>query len=411
GSTDEYEADRAPLGWGPYVVGEWVAGESITLNKNPNYWRSDEGLPRFDRLIFRFIGANPNAAIAALLAGECDILGNSVQMDDQIELLLELHNAGLIEASFVSGTTWEQVTFGIQHTDYEDGYQPGSDRPDFFSDVRTRRAFLMCMDRQAVVDTLTYGRSTVLDSYVPPEHPLFNAQVRHYDFDVQAASALLEQVGWVDEDGDPITPRLARGVENVPEGTPLRLTYVTSDAPLRQQVTAILQQSLAECGIQAEVSHLAGVELFACCGEGTVFNQRFDLGEFAWGTESEPPCDLFLSANVPGWPGVPWISIMDDQERIIAESGWGGQNIGGFVDQEFDQACNTALNSLKGQPEYIEAHHEAQYIFAEQLPIMPLFQRLSIGAARPDLCNFEVDPTGYQYWNIEEFDYGEGCVD
>jgi len=411
GSNDEYDAERAPLGWGPYVVGEWVAGESITLYRNPNYWRSDEGFPRFDRLVFRFIGWNTNAAIAALLTGECDILGNSIQMEDQIDLLLELQDSGLIEASFARGTLWEQISFGIQHTDYEDSYQPGSDRPDFFSDVRVRQAFLLCLDRKTVVDTVTLGRSKVIDTYVPPEHPLFNPQVRHYDFDVAAGSALLEQVGWVDEDNNPNTPRVARGVANVLDGTPLQVTYVTSDAPIRQQVTAILQQSLAECGIQAEVNHLASGTLFDCCGEGTVFNRRFDLGEFAWTTGSEPPCDLFLSANFLGWSGVPWISIMDGQERIVAESGWGGQNIGGFVDQEFDQACNTALNSLKGQPEYIEAHHEAQYIFAEQLPIMPLFQRLSIGAARPDLCNFEVDPTGYQYWNIEEFDYGEGCVD
>ena len=102
---------------------------------------------------------------------------------------------------------------------------------------------------------------------------------------------------------------------------------------------------------------------------------------------------------------------MDGQQREFTDLGWSGQNIGGFVDQEFDQACNPALNSLKGQPEYIAAHHEAQRIFAEQLPVLPLFQPLKVAAARPDLCNFEVDPTGYQYWNIEEFDYGEGCVD
>ena len=59
------------MGWGPYVIDERVAGESITLLRNPNYWRADEGLPRFDRLVFRFIGENPDAGLAALLADLC----------------------------------------------------------------------------------------------------------------------------------------------------------------------------------------------------------------------------------------------------------------------------------------------------------------------------------------------------
>jgi peptide/nickel transport system substrate-binding protein len=405
------ETTRAPLGWGPYVAGEWVQGESLTLHRNPNYWRAEEGLPSFDRLVFRFIGTNPNAGIAALLAGECDILGNSLQLDDQIEILSELQNANKINASTVAGTIWEHVTFGIQHSDYDDGYQPGLDRPDFFSDVRTRQAFLMCMDRQAVVDTVTLGQSTVIDTYVPPEHPLFNPAVRHYDFDVDAGSALLGQVGWVDEDGDPATPRLARGVVNVPDSTLLQVSYITSSAPMRQQVTAILQQSLAECGIQADVHHYPSLTLFEGGPSGTLFGRRFDLGEFAWMSLVEPECNLSITSGIPGDAGQAWTSIMDGQEHIFSELGWGGQNIGGFVDFQFDQTCSTAFNSLKGQPEYVAAHQEAQRIFAEQLPIMPLFQRLSIAAARPDICNFTMDPTGETYWNIEEFDYGEGCVD
>ena len=405
-SQDDYNPTHAPLGWGPYVVGDWVQGESITLQKNPNYFRAAEGLPRFDTLVFRFIGGNSNAGLAALLNGVCDILGTP--LDDQVELILELQSSVLISASLISGTHWEQITFGIQNLDYDDGYQVGVDAPDIFSDVRVRQAFMLCLDRKTVVDTVTLGRSKVIDTYVPPEHPLFNPAARHYDFDVEAGSALLEQVGWVDNDNNPATPRVAHGVKNVPDGTPLQVTYETSDAPIRQQVTSILQQSLSECGIQADVYLHPGLELF---GGDTVFGRRFQLGEFAWGFVVEPSCKLFLSSQVPDIGNTSWISIMDGQERKFTNLGWGGQNIGGFVDQEFDQACNPALNSLKGQPEYIAAHHEAQRIFAEQLPVLPLFQPLKVAAARPDLCNFEVDPTGDQYWNIEEFDYGEGCVD
>jgi peptide/nickel transport system substrate-binding protein len=55
---------------------------------------------------------------------------------------------------------------------------------------------------------------------------------------------------------------------------------------------------------------------------------------------------------------------------------------------------------------------EAQRIFSEQLPVVPLFQAVKLAATRPDMCNFIMDPTANsEFWNIEEFDYGEGCQD
>ena len=92
------DANRLPLGWGAYIIDEWVQGDRITLHKNPNYWRADEGLPKFDRLVFRFVGQNSNANIASLLAGECDIVLS--QLDDQSKLLLELDDAGRAERLF-----------------------------------------------------------------------------------------------------------------------------------------------------------------------------------------------------------------------------------------------------------------------------------------------------------------------
>jgi len=401
------ESSRAPLGYGPYVIDEWTQGESVTLTKNPNYFRADEGLPVFENAVYRFVGENSNAQIAALLAGECDIIDQTVGLDDQAELLLELQAGGQLNATFVTGTVWEHVDFGIQPVSYDDGYTQGVDRPDFFSDVRTRQAFTMCMDRQAVVDTITFGQSTVIDTYLPPQHPLFNPDVDAYPFDVEAASALLEEVGWVDDDGDPTTPRVASGVENVPDGTLLQVAYETTDSSLRQQITAVLQQSMGQCGIQADIQLYPASEWFADGPEGKLFGRRFDLGEFAWLTGVQPPCDLYLSSLTPGPEGEDWVSIQDGETRTFGVSGWGGQNNPGFADSEYDVACNTALGSLPGQPEYEASNLDAQRIFAEQVPVAPLYLRLKLAATRPDMCNFIMDPTSNsEFFNIEEFDYG-----
>ena len=405
------ESSRLPVGYGPYVIEEWVQGDNIRLTKNPLYHRAAEGLPKFENLVFRIIGENSNAAIAAVLAGECDIIDQTTQLEDQSELLLELQAGGQINPTFVTGTTWEHVDFGIQHIDYDDGYQQGSDRPDFFSDLRTRQAFIMCMDRQALVDTITFGQSVVIDTYIPEQHPLFNPELTHYDFDVAAGSALLEEVGWMDTDGDPTTPRVAQGVANVPDGTELRVAYESTEATLRQQVTQILQASMAECGIAAEIQLYPASEWFADGPEGKLFGRRFDLGEFAWLTGVTPPCDLYQSRETPGDPAGTWISIMNPEAgEQPFPSGWGGQSNTGFFNAEYDAVCDLALTSLPGQPEYDQAHLDAQAMFAEQLPVAPLFLRLKLAASRPDTCNFIMDPTeNSEMWNIEEFDYGPAC--
>jgi peptide/nickel transport system substrate-binding protein len=404
------ESHLRPVGWGPYKIDEWVKGEGITLSKNPNYYRSAEGLPKFDSLVFRFVGDNASANIAALISGECDIIDQSSALITQAQLLLDLQSSGQIKATFATSTVWDHVDFGIQHVDYDDGYQPGIDRPDFFSDVRTRQAFMMCMDRQTLVETLTFGESTVIDGYLPPQHPLHNPDVLHYDFDVASGSALLEEIGWVDDDGDPATSRIAQDIPNIPDGTPLEIAYETASSGLRPQVAAILQESLSQCGIKANIQTHPRSEWFADGPEGILFGRRFELGEFAWLTGVAPPCDLYLSSRITGPPGETWISIQDGLERTFSESGWIGDNNPGFANEAYDAVCNTALGSLPGQPEYEAAHLEAQRIFAEQLPVAPLFLPLKVAATRPDMCGFIMDPSNQsEMWNIEEFDYGEGC--
>src|SRR4030065_1391785 len=108
-----FDAQAMYLGWGPYVIDEWVKGESITLQKNPNYFRASEGLPKFENLFYRFTGGDPNALIAAVLAGECDIVDQTTALDGQSQLLLQLQAKGQINATFVTGTTWEHADFDI----------------------------------------------------------------------------------------------------------------------------------------------------------------------------------------------------------------------------------------------------------------------------------------------------------
>jgi peptide/nickel transport system substrate-binding protein len=380
------ESTRSPLGWGAYVIDKWVEGHYISLYKNANYWRAGEGLPKFDKVIYRFEGEHSNANIASLLSGECDIVDQTAHLDDQSNLLLELQTSGQLNVTFVTGTVWEHADFGVvPYKDYE--------RPDFFGDVRTRRAIAHCFDRQAVVDTVMYGQSIVLDTYLPPHHPLFNPDVPHYEFDVAKGAALLEEVGWIDHDDDLSTPRVARGVQGVPDDTPLSFNYWTTSATQRQKATQVLQASAAQCGIEIKLEYWNASEFFADGPDGPLFGRHFDMGQFAWLTGVEPACDLYDGNMISGPP--------ED-----GACGWGCANNTGWSNAAYDAVCGAAVQSLPGTPQYAQYHLQAQQIFAEQLPVIPLYLRLKLAATRPDMKNFIMDPTANsEMWNIEEFDY------
>jgi peptide/nickel transport system substrate-binding protein len=153
------------------------------------------------------------------------------------------------------------------------------------------------------------------------------------------------------------------------------------------------------------LTYFPASEWFADGPDGKLFGRRYDLGQFAWLTGVEPACDLYITTNIPGPEGE--INPYTDAPYNF---GWGGQNETGWSSPEYDVVCNTAIQSLPGQAAYDENHLEAQRIFAEELPVAPLYLRLKLAATRPDMCNFIMDPTANsEMWNIEEFNYGEGC--
>lgn len=385
------ESSRLPVGDGPFKIEEWVAGDSIRLTKNENYYRAEEGLPYLDSLTYRFI-PDTNQLIAQLLSGQCDIGTQDGLAADQAPFLIEAETNGLLVPYFQTGTVYEHIDFNINPV-----AEYAQTRPDWFEDVRVRQAFTMCTDRQSMVDNILFGRSEVIHTYIPSVHPLYPEDgLTEYAYDPEEANALLDEVGYVDSDGDGIR-------EDPATGAPFHVTLgTTAGNEMRQQLTQIFQENLAQCGVEIELYYPSADEWFADGPEGVLFGRQYDLGEFAWLTGVQPACDLYLGTLIPGPEGEPIAGHYDANATYL---GWGGQNNAGFINEEYDAVCNTALGSLPGTPEYEEAHKEAQRIFSREVPIIPLFLRLKVAAARPEVVNFGVDPTqNSELWNIFELD-------
>lgn len=386
-------SSRSPIGWGPYMVDEWLDGDHITLTKNPYYFRAAEGYPKIDSISFRFI-ADPNMALSELVAGRCDIIDPAIRLDNQADLLKKMQAAEQAQAFFTPGMTIEWLGLGITPASYDDGYDPRKgDRQDVFADAHTRQGIAYCLDRQSVVDNVLFGETTVPASYLPVEHPLYDSNIEALPFEPATGKALLEQAGWRDVDGKPSTPVTAVNVKNVTAGTPLQLNYYTTTATQRRQVVDILSQSLAQCGIGLNVQYFEQNDLYAPGPGGDLFGRSFDLIEYAMGVNGiEPPCGWFTSSEIP-----------------TASNSWIGTNVTAYRNAEFDSACRSAHLSLPEEQAYVDAYRQTQVLFSTELPAIPLYYHLRISAARPDLCRFDLDATANPLWNIEAIDMGDAC--
>ncbi len=385
---------RHPLSYGAFTLEEWVAGDHITLKKNPHYFRASEGLPKVDTVIFRFI-ATPDGLLAGLLAGECDI-GTQDGLDlDQSPALLQAEAQGLLDLYFTaggaSGSYWEHIDFNIWPTD---------ERAPVGACLDVRKAIAYGTDRQEMVDVALYGRSMVQHSFIPQGRPMYADDVPTYEFDPGRARRMLDEAGWRDADGDGV--REAHGVRcervdletkqaqavNIPDGTPLRMTLNTTvDNEVRQQVAELFQQDMRAIGIRIAVEYLPDHEYFAGGPDGPLSGRQFDLGEFAWLAGVEPRGDLYECDQVPT-PGNNWV----------------GNNHTGWCNPDYDQATDRALHTLVRQ-EQKQFWAKAQRIFAENLPALPLFPHITVAATRPGVAGFAVDPSqASEMTYIEQFD-------
>ena len=325
----------------------------------------------------------------ALLNSECHLADAAALRGIAADQLQALQANTNIRTWVAAGGAWEQIIFGISSLD--------STLPNLFASRPVRQAIASCIDRERISEEVFSGLAVVADGFVLPDHPLYAAEATRYVFDPETAATLLTASGWVDHDGDPLTPRIASGAPGVAEGSPFEFTYLASDESERQQVARIIQESLAVCGIKANLEFGPAAQVYAGGPEGPVFGRQFAAAQLAWTINSDLPCSFFTSAEIPGpYPDFP--------------KGWGGANASGYRNPDFDRACATSRTTLQGSPEFTDAYRQMQLILSEELPVLPLYFHPQTAAARADLCGFRLEPSNpNSLWNLEELDYGDSC--
>jgi peptide/nickel transport system substrate-binding protein len=164
---------KAPVGAGPYKFVSFTPGIELTLEAFEPYWRKP---PAIKRVVFKVI-PDDATRLAALLRGEVDIAAIRGELAEGLERT----------AGFTLKSNVIDVPFWLYFAEQWDPKSPWYDR-------RVRQAAGLAIDRHAINEAVTLGRSRITGSFIPDgfEHYWQPPAPR---FDRAAAKRLLAEAG------------------------------------------------------------------------------------------------------------------------------------------------------------------------------------------------------------------------
>ncbi|MBY5972593.1 ABC transporter substrate-binding protein [Ferrimonas balearica] len=162
-----------PVGTGAFTFGNWVQGDSITLQKNPDYWGEPAML---DSATFKFI-SDPTAAFAAMMAGDVDVFVAFPAPENLPQFDADPRYNVLI------GNTEGETIVAMNNA-----------RPPFDNKM-VREAVAHAINRQDIIDGAMFGYGTPIGTFFAPHNPDYVDLTEMSAHDPEAAKALLEEAG------------------------------------------------------------------------------------------------------------------------------------------------------------------------------------------------------------------------
>jgi peptide/nickel transport system substrate-binding protein len=189
----------------------------------------------------------------------------------------------------------------------------------------------------------------------------------------------LEEAGWVDDDNDPATPRVAKGAMYAADGTPFRFTLYTNEGNTRRgAIGTIVQDSLKQIGIEVDFQAID-------------FNTLLDIMD-------GQTFDAFILGWRNGYPDDPDGTQLFKSTSDIVGSGSNNSSYNNpEVDALMDQAralpgCDPAARA--------EIYHQIQKIMQDDVTYVPMFAIDGTYAAQAEVAGFSPYPS-QMYWNVE----------
>ena len=334
GAQDELA--RAPVGTGPFRFVDYRPDLAVQYRRFPEYWREPaaEGSGSIEGLVFSI---TPNAAVrlTKLKAGECHVMAfpGTADLDAvRADPTLALLSAEELNVAYLAlNTTRPPMT-----------------------DLRVRRAVSLAIDRRAIVEAVYGSAGTIARNPLPPGSWAFHGGLPQPGFDGEAARRLMAEAGF-------------------PDGFETDLWFLPVSRPYNpdgRRVADMIRADLARIGVRVRLTTRGWNEYRAALygGEPTMML-------YGWTSDNGDP-DNFMNVLLGCRAAAP-----------------GGANLARWCDPRYDAAVQEARRT-DDRDTRTRLYREAQSLFHQASPWVPLAHTVVHMAARRGVAGFRMDPLG-----------------
>jgi peptide/nickel transport system substrate-binding protein len=243
---------RKPVGTGPFSFVEWVAGDHVTLQRNPSYWKP--GLPFLDRVSYHVV-QDPLVKLQGLQTGQFDIIDYAPPQKVQA-LKADSSVAFIPVKSLAAYWLWLNTT-----------------RPPF-DNKAVRQSMALALDVAAIVKAVNYGVGVAANGPIPPSSWAYDSSIPVVQRDVAGAKAKLAAGG---------------------KASGIKAGFEISSSPDDQRLAQVLKAQLADAGIEMDIQLVDAARQSA---DSVAHN--FDITTAGWSGWPDPDGNTFAHFTSKG---------------------------------------------------------------------------------------------------------------
>ena len=336
----------SPVGSGPWKLKEWVRGDHMIFEANPDYF---QGRPYLDRVIVKVI-PDATVAFAAMEKGDVDYFPfTGVIGGPPYQLVNRLKQSKHLEVQVFDVVSTQRLFFR-------------NDKPPF-NNLKARQAVAHAINKRFIVEKLLFGYGQVTHSEVPSALQwAHNPHVPQYEYDVAKANQLLDEAGY------------PRG----PGGIRFR-TRIYGNPGVRAILSEILKEQFKAVGIAAEVV----IQEWASYAHAMRIARDMD--------------GVFTVFSLPSVPDPSSDAIRYHSTQIKS----GGQNYLFYNNPRVD-AIIDAVQTTRDQAKRAQLFYEYQDILAREVPMIPLYTLTGV-----DIWNKKFTGFGVSQWGASPITFLE----
>ena len=212
-----------PIGTGKYRFAEWKPNEYVRITAFEGHY---EGPPKIENIIFKVVPELENMLLQ-LRNGDVDVV-----LRVPAERFGELDALDTVRSYSLPDRLYSFIAWNQNH--------------ELFRSARVRRALTLAIPRKKLCEAAYDRHASVCNDPVWPALWAHKPDVEQFDYDPEAAAALLREEGWVDTDGDGTLDK---------NGDPFRFELMTNRGnKVREDTVTFVQGYLKQIGIDVQLA-------------------------------------------------------------------------------------------------------------------------------------------------------------